>query len=634
MYKDICKQMIVPLVLLSVFAIGALAQDQSAASKEGEKLYREHCVSCHETGAPRVPNRAALAHLSMENFQRTLASGSMKTQAAGLSAKEIEALGQFLAVQLTGQAPARTATANSCPLTPVVSNPFEKPHWSGWGVDLAQTRFQPENQAQLHPDQLSKLKLKWAFGFPGADKAYSQPAVVGGRIFVGSANGKVYSLSAVSGCTFWEYTAEAPVRTAISVSPDGSAIYFGDQHASAYAVDAISGKLLWKTHVDEHPAAIVTGAPTLAEGKLFVPMSSYEELTGADPRYECCKFRGSVSALDASTGRILWRGFTIGEELQPTRKNKQGVQLWAPSGAAVWSSPTVDLKNRMVYVTTGDSYSDPVATSSDSFVAFSMDTGKLAWSRQVTENDAYTVDCPMPAEMRGNCPHATPHDFDFGSSPILVNLPNGGRALIAGQKSGMVHAVDPDHGGTVLWRKKVGEGGPLGGVLWGSATDMKNVYVALSDAKTQPVPAGTPGAQNTPFGMSFQLDAKAGGGLFALNLQTGETVWHTLHPGCGDKAGCSPAQSAAVTMIPGVIFSGGLDGQLRAYSAESGEAVWDIDTKQDYVTVNGVKANGGSIDGPGPIVVDGTLYVSSGYSYLGGAPGNVLLAFSVDGKQR
>lgn len=133
-------------------------------------------------------------------------------------------------------------------------------------------------------------------------------------------------------------------------------------------------------------------------------------------------------------------------------------------------------------------------------------------------------------------------------------------------------------------------------------------------------------------GVSLLLDPKAGGGLFALNPQTGAVEWKAPHPGCGDRPGCSPAQSAAVTAIPGVIFSGGLDGHLRAYAAADGRIIWDVDTAREYPTINGVKATGGSLDGPGAVIVGGMLYVSSGYSFVGGAPGNVLLAFSVDGK--
>src|SRR5581483_7223147 len=282
-------------------------------------------------------------------------------------------------------------------------------------------------------------------------------------------------------------------------------------------------------------------------------------------------------------------------------KTQKGVQLYGPSGAGVWSSPTIDAAKRVIYVTTGDSYSDPPARTSDAFLALDLNTGKILWSRQMTEGDAFTVACGNPA-LQEACPQAKGPDFDFGSSPILVNLPNGRRALIAGQKSGVVHAVDPDQQGEVLWQTRLGHGSSLGGIQWGSATDGVNIYAGLSDVGFRPVPAGTPGSRPGLLG-NTALDPKSGGGLFALKLATGERVWTTPNPGCGDRPGCSPAQSAAVTAIPGVVFSGSVDGHLRAYSSSDGKIIWDVDTARDYQTVNGVPGTGGAIDGPGPVIV-------------------------------
>jgi polyvinyl alcohol dehydrogenase (cytochrome) len=231
------------------------------------------------------------------------------------------------------------------------------------------------------------------------------------------------------------FGAAAPVRTAISIGRDtrGWSAYFGDQSANAFSVDALSGKPQWKTHLEDHSAAMITGAPTLAGGVLYVPVTSFEEAVGARPRYPCCSFRGSVSAMDAASGKVLWKGYTIAKAPEPVRKNELGAQLWGPSGAGIWSSPTIDLKKQMVYVTTGDSYSDPPADTSDAFLAFHLEDGALAWSRQMTSGDAYTIACGSAAPGTGNCPEANGPDFDFGSSPILVELADGRRALIAGQ---------------------------------------------------------------------------------------------------------------------------------------------------------------------------------------------------------
>jgi polyvinyl alcohol dehydrogenase (cytochrome) len=591
---------------------------------------------CHDAGVPRAANREALSRLSPDAIRQALTSGSMSTQGAGLAATQVDALARLLG-RAAPTAASRSAD-NVCPANTPFADPFDRPRWNGWGANLAQHRFQPAEMAQLPPNQVPKLKLKWAFGFPGVNRAFAQPAVVGGRLFVGSASGLVYSLSADTGCQYWAFKATAPVRTAISVGPgniSGSRrwiAYFGDQLANVYAVDALSGELLWKRLADDYRGATMTGAPTLADGALYVATSSAEEVLGASGKYECCRFRGSVSALDAATGEVRWRSFTIPEEPKPVRKNKLGVQLWGPSGAGVWSSPAVDLERGVVYVTTGDSYSDPAASTSDAFIAFDAKTGKLLWSRQTTAGDAFTVDCGLPEPQRTNCPQTPGPDVDFGSSPMLLNLSNGRRALVAGQKSGIVHGIDPDRGGQVLWQTPVGKGGALGGIQWGTAFDGSRVYVALSDVQPEPAPPGAAGAQPSVFGMPFRLNPKVGGGLFALNPETGKIVWNTPHPGCGDRPGCSPAQSAAVTAIPGVVFSGGLDGHLRAYASDDGAIMWDVDTVRAFETVNGVPANGGSLDGPGPVVVGGMVFVNSGYGFIGGMPGNVLLAFSVDGR--
>jgi polyvinyl alcohol dehydrogenase (cytochrome) len=619
-----------PIMLVLTASVPALAQ--STASADGEALYRERCVGCHEGGAARAPDLATLRQMTPDRVLTALRSGSMSTQAQGLSSGQLDSLSRFVAgasaAQETGLSNGKCSDA-SVSLTDAPA----KPHWNGWGVNLSQHRFQPAAMAQLGLDDVPRLKLKWAFGFPGATRAQAQPTLLGGALFVGSQSGKVYALDARTGCTHWVFDAETGVRSAITIaaSGDGWSAYFGDQRGNVYAIDAMTGALRWKTDVERHPAAMISGAPTLAGGVLYVSVSSYEEVSGANPHYECCSFRGSLVAVDAATGKMLWQSYTIPQAPAPVRKNALGTQLRGPSGAAIWSSPTVDPDGKMIYVTTGDSYSDPPAETSDAFIAFRMDTGELAWSRQMTAGDAYTVACG--GADRTNCPEAKGPDLDFGSSPILVKLPDGRRLLIAGQKSGVVHAIDPDRQGAIVWQRRVGRGSSLGGVQWGSAVDQDNVYVAVSDIGVRLAAESTEGAQKGLYGgRSFLLQPGVGGGMHALKLATGEVVWHTAHPGCGDVPGCSPAQSAAVTAIPGVVFSGGLDGHLRAYAISDGQIIWDVDTAKDYSTVNGVAAHGGSLDGPGAVVVGGMLYVNSGYAFFGTAPGNVLLAFSIDGK--
>lgn len=612
-------------LLLCLFAVVA------ACAQDGGAVYAERCAQCHDKGLGRAPLRDAMKQMSPRTVLAALTVGKMTGQAKGLSDAETRALSVFV----TGKSfDSAEVTMHGFCAEPngAFDKPFSGPYWNGWGVGPMNHRSQPQAMAGLPADQVPRLKLKWAFGFPDVIRANAQPTVAGGRIFLGSETGKVYSLDAATGCIYWIFEAGSSVRSAISIgaAADGWAAYIGDGSAHVYAVDAATGKLLWKTRVEEFPAAMITGAPALHEGRLYVGVSSYEEVTGAAPDYECCKFRGSLTALDAATGKQIWKSYTIPEEPRPGRKNKNGVQLWGPSGAGIWSSPTLDLAKHAIYVTTGDAYSDPAAHTSDAFLAFDMNNGKMLWSRQMTAGDAFNLACGREDNI--NCPDGNGPDFDFGSSPILVDLAKGKRALIAGQKSGMVHAIDPDQQGEVLWQVRIGQGGKVGGVQWGSAVDDQNVYVALSDVRFTIAGKTEPGAQKTFSGRYTLLDPKAGGGLFALRLATGERAWYAPPPGCGETSNCSPAQSAAVTLIPGVVFSGSLDGHLRAYSTHDGRIIWDVDTAMEFQTVNGVKANGGSIDGPGPVVVGGMLYVNSGYGFIGGMPGNVLLAYSVDGK--
>jgi polyvinyl alcohol dehydrogenase (cytochrome) len=601
----------------------------AASAQDGAALYKQRCAPCHDNGVNRAPASDALKKITPEAVQNSLLNGSMAMMGMGLSTAEIRAV----ATHVTGKAfggsamPQRAYCASPAP---ALAKPLAGPHWNGWGVDAENHRFQPAAMARLTAAETPRLKLKWAFAFPNATRANAQPTVAGGRLFVGSAGRQVFSLDAATGCIHWTFEPDFPVRTAITLGAagDGWSVYFGDQGANVYAVDAATGKQVWKVRADNYPGAMITGAPKLHEGRMYVGVSSIEEVTGAAPNYECCKFRGSVLALDAATGKQIWKSYTIAEEPKPVRKNSAGTQLWGPSGAGVWSSPTIDVKRRAVYVSTGDSYSEPAAKTSDAFLAYDMDSGKLLWSRQFTAGDAFNIACVSPTPA--NCPQPAGPDHDFSSSPILVTLANGKRALVAGQKSGMVHAVDPDQQGELLWQTKVGRGGALGGVQWGSATDDRHIYVALSDFTIKPAEKPGPDTRSGLMGIGT-IDGKTGGGLFALRLSDGKQSWATPHPGC-QKPACSPAQSAAVTMIPGVIFSGGLDGHLRAYAASDGKIIWDVDTMREYETVNGIPASGGSLDGPGPVVVNGMLYVNSGYALFGGAPGNVLLAFSLDGK--
>lgn len=599
-------------VSLAGILLSAVMEGQTAAQPSGQTLYQSHCAMCHEIAAPPFMNHFMLKSMPPDNIVNALTSGPMRTQGSSLNRSERVAIAEYLTGKKAGQFP--PAGANAC--SKQASRDFAGPQWNGWGVDLENSRFQPAPAAQITAEQVPKLKLKWAFGFPATFTAYAQPVVAGGRVFVGSAAGLVYSLDAATGCTYWSFQADAGVRTAITIGPGGIA-YFGDLRAQAYAVNAVTGKLLWKKALDPHPVARITGSPKLYEGRLYIPVSAREEWAAASPGYVCCTFRGKIVALDAKTGKEIWRTYTVNEPAHLVETTNEGAQIWGPSGGAVWSSPTVDPKRKVLYVGTGDGYTKPTTSMTDAILALDLSTGKIVWSRQITPQDDWNTSCFQPGNS--NCPKDAGPDFDFGSSPILRSLPDGHSLILAGQKSGVIYGLDPDKNGEIVWQTRLGKGGVLGGIQWGPAADNESVYVAISDVAFA---AGNQG---------FVPDPKAGGGLFAVQISTGKKLWSALPSpeGCQTPR-CSPAQLAAVTAIPGVVFSGALDGHFRAYSSQDGHVLWDFDTLREFATVNNVPAKGGALDGPGAAVAGGMVFVNSGYGHNSGIPGNVLLAFGAD----
>ncbi len=587
--------------------MAVLMSDSAAAQNDPAALYKANCATCHEGADVRAPDRQNLKLKTPSAILASMVSGSMVVQAGELTLAEKRAISEFLGT------PPREAAApepSLCAPAPL-RDPMKGPRWTGWGADPENTRFQ--KNAGLDADNVPKLKLKWAFGFPGATVAYAQPAVAGGRVYVGSATGVIYSLDAKTGCAHWSYPAPAAVRTAISIGPvpgtgpSRHAVFFGDLAATVHALDASTGAPLWKRKLDSHQAARITGAPALHGNRLYVPVSSWEEGTGARDRYECCTFRGSVAALDVATGAVIWQTYTVADPPRPTRKTPSGTQLWGPSGVAVWMAPTIDVSRRAIYVGTGNAYSEPAGNTSDAILALDMDTGKIRWTRQLTPNDVFVVNC---REGNPNCPDDVGPDFDFGSSPILRRTSNGASVLVVGQKSGVAYGLDPDKDGAIVWQFRAGKGGVLGGIEWGMAADEEHVYIPVSDLLEPP-------------------DAPRG--LFAVRIATGEKVWHAPAPPlkCTGGRGCVGAQSAAITVIPGIVFAGSVDGHIRAYSTRDGQIVWAFDTAREFDTVNRVKATGGSIDAAGPVVADGMLFTNSGYGQWRGKAGNVLLAFEV-----
>jgi polyvinyl alcohol dehydrogenase (cytochrome) len=600
-------------LLISV-AFGTLGPALFAAPVSGEAAYQKRCASCHESGNPGIPSRAELKKLPVARISRSMDFGTMGGVATALRRDEREAVAAYLGGP--GGIPAPPAKA-FCSDRSVAITGRSKAEWNGWSPDTTNTRYQPGEAAGLTIDQVRRLKLKWAYGFDGDIVAFAQPTILDGNLFVGSASGQIQALSAATGCVKWTFQASAPVRSAMLAVPLGEkhALLFGDQYGEFYSLEAETGRLLWKKMVDPQEAIKLTGAPVAYQGTVFIPASSWEEGRTVNPDYPCCTFRGTVTALRIKDGSQVWKAYTIREKPRPTGKNSAGIEQWGPSGAGVWAAPTLDSKRGLLYIATGDNFSTPASNMSDSVVALELATGRVAWSKQTLPGDVWNTAC----SQKGNCPGP---DYDYGSSVLLEKLDNGREVLLVGQKSGVVYALDPDKKGEMMWQVRVGKGGINGGVQWGMASDGQRVYAATSDV------ARPPGTNPDPLDpRPLPVYSTEGGGLTGLRIGTGEKVWYTPPAACGPKPGCSPAQAAAVTAIPGVVFSGSMDGHMRAYTAEEGRMIWDFDTVQKYETVNGVPANGGSLSGPGAVVVGGMVFVNSGYR-SGSIQGNVLLAFA------
>jgi polyvinyl alcohol dehydrogenase (cytochrome) len=596
-----------------VFVASAQAQAPTRGWVGAQIQFEKNCSKCHGNASSQgnAATRESLMKLSPEAIYSTLTTSSMTEHSKNLTDDQKRLIAQHLGGRPFGVADVGDAKAmsNRCAANPPLSDPSSGAFWNGWSNDATNTRFQSARAAGLTADQVPSLKLKWAFGVPDATEMYSQPTVVSGRIFIGGDSGYVYSLDAATGCVYWSFLAQAGVRTAPTIGALKTrgaakyAVYFGDQRANAYAVDAATGELLWKQRVEDHPLSRIVGAPKLYKGKLYVPVSSGEEGISASSAYPCCTFRGSVAALDAETGKQIWKTYSVPDAPKPTKKNSAGMQLSAPAGAAIWNSPTIDTKRNALYVGTGDSYTEPAAKNSDAILAMDLDTGKMLWSFQDIKNDSWAVGCDGK-HVVGNCPEELGPDYDFSVSPMLRTLPNGREFLVVTGKSGYVLALDPDKKGAVLWKTPLFEKPPLasGLIVFGGASDERDAYFALNQV----------------------------GGMAAVDMVTGERQWFTpLAPAEIPGEPPRPGQSAAVTAIPGVVFSGGWDGRLRAIAAGKGNVIWEYNTVRDYTTVNGVPGKGGSMGAPGPTVVGGILYVTSGYvGVSNGLPGNVLLAFS------
>jgi polyvinyl alcohol dehydrogenase (cytochrome) len=603
------------------------AGDASGASDDMAALYKTTCAICHEVPETKAPPTDTLRRLPAAQILMAMELVKMQPQAAGLRPEQRVGLSKWLAAEEDAKRDAWIA-ASACSSRATLQVPVTGRQ--NWG--LGQHNRREALGATIARGDVGRLELQWSIALPAVNSMRSQPVVAGDTVFLGSKGTHLLALDRHSGCVRWSFAAEAPVHTALTLgqTPDGVAtLFFADEMAAVYAVDAASGRLRWQQRVKWFPTSIVSGPITHHGGRLYVPISSFEVAAAGLPTHECCRSHGGIAALDATSGAAVWR-FDTTPHAARTTVNRDGVQMWGPSGAVVWNAPTVDAKRGALYFGTGQNSSSPATGTSDAIIALDLETGAQRWIFQALAGDAWNAACLSGG---ASCPAENWPDFDFGAAVILLER-EAGDLLLAGQKSGEVFALDPDRNGAVVWRRRVGSGSSNGGVHHGLASDGERVYVPVADPERK-----WPGYVPKP-------------GVYALDVADGRLLWsHPVERGCAfdpadaplvglaemaqGRAGRSPwpacsyyyGHSAAAVVGNGVVYSGALDGKLRMLDARSGELLRVIETSRPWSADNGVEGHGGAIDVGGAIVDGGQVFVLSGYGMFGQMPGNVMLVY-------
>ena len=611
----------VTLAWCSAVGAGAAAPDDMAT------LFRTACATCHEVPETKAPPTATLRQLPAARILMAMELGKMQPQAAGLAPQQRVDLSRWLAAEEDAKRDAWIAERACARETPVPVTGR-----GNWGLGRDNRREAVD--VAIGRGNLDDLELQWSVALPAVTTMRSQPVVAGDTVFLGSKGAHLLALDRRSGCVRWSLATDAPVHSALTLdrTPDGVAtLFFADELAMVYAVDATTGRLRWRERVKWFPTSIVSGPVAYHDGRLYVPLSSFEVAAAGLPTHECCRSHGGIAALDATTGKALWRYDTTPHAMRTT-VTRDGTQLWGPSGAPVWNSPTVDATRGVLYFGTGQNSSSPATDTSDAIIALDLATGERRWIFQALADDAWNAACLSGG---ASCPVENGPDFDFGAAVILLRRPEGD-LLLAGQKSGEVFALDPDRKGAVVWRRRVGSGSSNGGIHHGMATDGQRVYVPVADPERR-----IAGYVPKP-------------GIYALDVDDGELLWsHPVERGCvfdpadapliglaemaQGKAQRSPwpacsyyyGPSAAAVVANGIVYAGALDGRLRLLDADSGQALRVIETNRPYRAGNGIDGHGGAIDVGGAIVEGNQLFVLSGYGMFGQMPGNMLLVYGL-----
>ncbi len=508
--------------------------------------------------------------------------------------------------------------------------------WLSAGASPGDSRWQPE--LLINPFDVHGLAPKWVFTTNGDVSA--TPTVSNGVVYFPDWGGYLNAVDASTGALIWQKQISSYDGAVGAISRNSPVIFgnelilgdtFSGAHSSGahvFAVSTADGHLLWRTQVDGHQAAVITASPVVAGGEVIVGVSSVEVALALNAGYQCCTFRGSVVALNPSSGQILWKTYTVPPNSGPCATSNPAAGC-GYSGGAVWDNPAVDTTNGVVYVGTGNNYtapdsaveceqqalashtSDAGCTASDDYfdavLALNLQTGAVLWSHKVEGWDAFTVACHTQPPGVTWCPTPASPDYDFGSGPNLIYVPSSGggstELVGIGQKSGVYWALNAATGRTI-WDTLVGPGSSLGGIMWGTAYDLRRIYVPEAN----------------PFHTAYKLSSGwpvTGGAWTALNPTNGAIDWQTPAP-------LASAAMGPTSVAGGVVYAGTTapaGNNMFALDAFTGQILWRF-------------ASGGSVNSS-PAIANGTVYWGSGYSQLAGlgyTGNNKLYAFTLNGQ--
>ena len=521
-------------------------------------------------------------------------------------------------------------------MLPVAAGAAPAASWPSGGHDISNTHSNPA-ETKINADNVGRLAVKWTYTTHGDVSAI--PAVVGGAVYFPDWGGYLNKVDAATGAQVWsrpisDYDGVPGSVSRASPAVVGDTVYLGDQNGGyLFAVNASTGAPVWTTRVDPHPVAIATAGPLVYNGVIYQGMASLEEGAATDPNYPCCTFRGSVVAVDAGTGQVLWKTYTVPDNGGVPCSTKSPASGCGYSGGAVWgTTPAVDPASNTLYITTGNNYTVPDSVKAcqdaggtpsqclspddhvDAVMALNASTGQIKWSTGVQGFDDWNVAC-IPGFDPHNCPSSPGPDYDFGSGPNLFTIKDKGKSRLvvgAGQKSGQYWALDAATG-QILWSQAAGPGSTLGGIEWGPATDGKRIYVA--EENFNGTPYQLPSGQTTDHGSWAAIDPASG-----------QILWQTPDPDNNTTVGFFGPQNygqalGPVSVANGVLYAPSMSGKMYALDAASGKFLWSFTTP-------------GSVN-TGGVPINGTVYWGDGYSHLfipGWPASTTFYAFSINGK--